>query len=93
MLYISTASLVYPLNRDWGDIYCYLFQRWNPAQAEAIKIEPRELDYPQQEHLRRLRSWIYRTQINYLRRRNGLGRPNQLKREQQALEEEQQKLF
>jgi hypothetical protein len=93
MLYISTASLVHPISRDWGDIYFYLFQRWNPAQAELIKIEPRELDYPQEEDLRRLRSWIYRTQINHLRRRNGLGNPKRLKKEEQDLKEEQQKLF
>ena len=29
MLYISTASLMHPLDWDWGDIYCYLFQRWS----------------------------------------------------------------
>ena len=93
MLYISTATLVHPPSRDWTDIYSYLFQRWNPDQAEAIKIEPRELDYSQQEDLRRLRSWIYRTQINHLRRRNGLGNPNRLRKEAQDLQEEQQKLF
>ena len=93
MLYVSTASLTHPISRDWADIYFYLFYRWNPEAAEAIKVEPRELDYSQQEDLRRLRSWIYRTQINHLRRRNGMGRPHQLQAEQKALEEEQQNLF
>jgi hypothetical protein len=93
MLYISTASLSHPIDRDWADIYFYLFRRWNPEMADQIKIEPRELAYPQEDHLHRLRSWIYRTQVNHLRRQHGMGRPHQLRAERKALDEEQQKLF
>ena len=97
MIYISTASLIHPLDRDWADIYFYLFHRWSPEKAKAAGIEPLlELQYPQQDHLRRLRSWIYRTQVNHLRQKSGRGSRSsrrRLQKEEKALQEEQQKLF
>lgn len=93
MIYISTATLIAPPEHDWAAIYFYLFHRWSPEKAKAAGFEPRELEYPQQDHLSRLRNWIYRTQINHLRQKSGRGSRNHLKREEQALKEEQQKLF
>jgi hypothetical protein len=62
MLYLSTASLAFPMSHDWAEIYMYLFRRWRPEQAE-------KLDRTQVEDLNRLRRWIFRTQMNHLKRR------------------------
>ena len=94
MLYISTASLMHPLNRDWGDIYFYLFQRWSPEKAKEAGIKgPEELDYSQEEELARLRKWIFRLQMNRVRQKMGGGNRRLLRTEETSLLEEQQELF
>ena len=96
MLYISTASLDYPLSHDWTEIYVYLFRKWSPEKAKAADIDgPDELSrYPQQEDLNKLRHWIFRHQINRLRSK--IGRPDRrpaLRKEKEELDEQPQKLF
>ena len=95
MLYVSTASLSGNLDHDWTQIYMYLFRRWSPEKAKAADIEgPKELNqYPQQEHLTRLRKWIYRVQMNRLRSRMGGVGQAAVKKEAEELREEQQRLF
>ena len=95
MLYISTASLECPLNHDWTEIYMYPFKKWSPEKAKAAGIEPPDKlsRYPQQEDLTKLRRWIYRSQMHHLRSK--MGNPNRraLRKENEELDEQQQKLF
>ena len=95
MLYISTASLQFPLDHDWTEVYMYLLRRWSPEKASAVDIEgPDKLnEYPQQEHLTRLRKWIYRTQMNHLQSQLREADQAEVKKEAEGLREEQQRLF
>ncbi len=73
MLYISTATLVHPPSHDCGQIYLWLFSRWNPEAAREIEAQPDrpELSSSQQEALTGLRRWIYRVQVSHLKRIHG----------------------
>ena len=95
MLYISTASLQFPLDHHWTEVYMYLFRRWSPEKARAADIEgPDKLNqYPQQEHLTRLRKWIYRTQMNHLQSQFQETDQAKVKKEAEEFREEQQRLF
>ncbi len=72
MLYISTVTLSHSVGHDWAEIYMYLFRRWSPEKAAEAEIEgPDTLTkYPQQEDLSRLRKWIFKTQMNRLKRQS-----------------------
>ena len=95
MLYISTASLQFPLDHDWTEVYMYLLCRWSPGKARAVDIEgPDKLkQHPQQEHLTRLRKLIYRTQMNHLQSQLRETDQAEVKKEAEGLREEQQRLF
>ena len=69
MLYISTATLAHPPSHDWFQIYMWLFNRWNPELAKEQDLLPDrpELNVNQQEDLTRLRSWIFRQQMNHMK--------------------------
>jgi hypothetical protein len=69
MLYLSSASLAAPMTHDWGQVYFYLFTRAMPQQAKAIDNEVKELNVNQWEDLVRLRSWIFRQQMNHVKAR------------------------
>lgn len=73
MLYVSSATLAAPPSDRWYHIYMWLFRRWNPEQADAIGIDDRALDLQEQEDLSRLRTWLYRRQMEHLKAklRNG----------------------
>ena len=95
MLYISKASLEFPLGHDWTEVYTYLLRRWSPEKAKAVDIEgPDKLNqYPQQEHLTRLRKWIYQTQMKHLQSQFQETDQAEVKKEAEGLREEQQRLF
>ena len=93
MLYLSTASLVAPVGHDWVQIYGYLFWRWNPEQGKEIWGQAPQLDPNQQEHLVRLRRWIYRQQLLHVKGKAGKARQEELEREQRAVEQLQPRLF
>lgn len=73
--YLYTASLQYPFNRDWAEIYMFVFSRvitrhsrldagqdvWAILGREPIK----ELPAHQQGELDRLKGWIYRQVTNH----------------------------
>lgn len=69
MLYLSTATLAAPPTHDWGQIYFWLFQRYQPEIAEANDIGPDrpDLNAQQQEKLTGLRRWVFRRQMEHLK--------------------------
>jgi hypothetical protein len=71
MLYVSTASLAHPIGHDWAQIYMWLFKRWQPEAAQKLQIEPDrpELNVNQQEDLARLRRWIFKHQMDHIKRK------------------------
>ena len=97
MLYISTATLEHPISHDWYIVYGWLFKRHNLAAAADIFEEheiPEELhSYPQKENLARLRKWLFRAQMNHLRR--GMAGVDQaaVEKEAREIEGEQPRLF
>lgn len=93
MLYLSTASLVAPMARDWAEIYGYLFCRWRPDQAKEVWGEAPQLDPNQQEHLVRLRRWIYRHQRLHLKKKEATADQKELERERRAVEKLHPRLF
>ncbi|MBW2671948.1 MAG: hypothetical protein JRD89_00865 [Deltaproteobacteria bacterium] len=67
LLYLFTASLVQPFDRDWFEIYSYLFQKYCKARQIDIPsgINPPEtLNQYQQSLLDNLRRWIHRQSMN-----------------------------
>lgn len=93
MLYLSTASLVAPMSHDWAQIYGYLFYRWNPQQGKEILGQPPQLDPNQQEHLERLRRWIFRHQRLHLKKKEATTNQRELELERREVEQLQPRLF
>jgi len=61
-VYLSTAALTQPLDRDWDEIYLYIatkvYSRWGKSEVpEDIKVESLRDD--QMTDLNRLKRWLY----------------------------------
>ena len=96
MLYISTSTLEHPPGHDLYVVYGWLFKRYKPEQGAEIFPEgydiPPDLNTQQEELLSKVRRWIYRTQMNHLKKQLDADQPA-VDVEGQELREEQQKLF
>jgi len=66
MVYLHTASLVIPFNQIWYDIYTYLFNKYHSDIIPEV-IGKTEIDNQEKEELIKIRKWIYRQQVEYLR--------------------------
>jgi hypothetical protein len=90
IIYLSTASLAHPMGHDWFCIYAWLFRRWRPEQGAEIFDGPEgeKLNVNQEEDLARLRSWIFKTQLNHMKAKRA-----KTEREVQEVEEESQQLL
>jgi len=71
MLYLSTASLAQPISHDWAQIYLHLFNGVMPEVAKDLDVLPDrpELNVNQQDDLARLRRWIFKHQMDHVRRK------------------------
>ena len=69
LIYLHTASLSVPFSERWFRIYVYLFRKYFPEHAKVIELPEVKLTELEKEELDRLRSWIYKQQIKYLRER------------------------
>ena len=76
MLYVSTATLVHPVSREWVHIYGWLFDRHYTLlsagathdQKLALGIEDSlPLDSQEQQMLAGLRAWICKKQMEHLK--------------------------
>lgn len=70
LLYVSKISLMYPIDRDWYNIFVHLFKKY----CDAVKVdysfqlgEIRELDPVEQWELTKLKRWIYKVQKEHLK--------------------------
>lgn len=64
LVYVMTVSLAQPLTHHWYNIYCYLFRKFYPEQANQIfdEHEGIKLDSCEQTELIGLRRWLWKTQ-------------------------------
>jgi hypothetical protein len=68
MLYIHTATFVNPIGEPFLSIYFDLFRKYHGDEiADSIGLERKELSEYDMSHLKRLKSWIYRTQMENLK--------------------------
>ena len=67
MGYISSQSLVAPLDHNWYQIYMYLFNKYIPGGAEVIGIEVIELGIQQEQLLDRIQRWMFKNQTQHLK--------------------------
>ena len=65
LAYIYPASLEFPLDHDWAQIYLYLSTKvcgfWGKEVPKDIRVE--SLDTGQMRDLNRLKAWIYQKRI------------------------------
>lgn len=78
LAYIYPASLAFPMNHDWTQIYLYLATKvcGNEGKQVPDDIRVDTLNKEQEADLRRLKEWIYRT-----RRRARVEKAKDIKRE------------
>ncbi len=62
MVYLHTASLALPLDRDMTNVYSYLFSKYYPEQAKDIGNYTDKICENEQRELRKLKDWIYKKQ-------------------------------
>lgn len=68
MLYISTASFDAPLSHEWVKLYARLFrQYYGSEKSDAIGITEEKVYDNELHQLDRLKSWIYKRQMDYLK--------------------------
>ncbi len=78
-----------------GLVYILATARWSPEKAAEIEIEgPDALTkYPQQEDLSRLRKWIFKTQMNHLKRRSADFDQAEVDAEAKELDDQNPRMF
>jgi len=62
MIYLSTASLVHPLDTPWYNIYMYLFSKHYPESKQLGFNAPKSLSTQEQTMLTQLKEWIFERQ-------------------------------
>ena len=93
VLYLSTASMEKPMGHDWFAIYMWLFNRWKPEAAEKMDIGVELLDRNQIDDMNRLRSWIFRTQMNRIKANSREANKKEVAEEKKQLEIEQPSMW
>ena len=63
LAYIYPASMEFPMNHDWTQIYMYLASKVCGAEGKIVPddIKVETLTQEQERELRRLKDWIYQT--------------------------------
>ena len=94
LAYMYPASLAFPLDHDWTQIYLYLASKVCPLEGkevpEDIKVD--ELNRNQMDDLNRLKAWIYQKRITVRLERERAER-RQKKEEEAARKKEEQPVF
>ncbi len=87
LAYLFPASLCFPFDRDWTQIYIYLGARVCGAHGSQVPddINVQTLDRQQDEDLRRLKGWIYEK-----RRQHRGQKAKDIRRERLAQEKEEE---
>jgi hypothetical protein len=94
LAYMYPASLAFPLDHDWAQIYLYLASKVCPLEGkevpEDIKVD--ELNRNQMDDLNRLKAWIYQKRITVRLDRDRAER-RQKKEEEAARKKQEQPVF
>lgn len=69
MLYYSYASLENAPSRDNAECYMYLFFKFHKDAKKLLGTECPKLDINQLESIKKLKQWIYKKQIEGLRKK------------------------
>jgi len=96
LAYMYPASLAFPLDHDWTQIYLYLasttFARHKQAEVpEDIRVE--KLNDDQMRDLNRLKAWIYKKRIDVRLDRDRAERRQKREEEAERKKQEQPALF
>lgn len=96
LAYMYPASLAFPLDHDWAQIYLYLasttFARHKQAEVpEDIRVE--KLNDDQMRDLNRLKAWIYKKRIDARLDRDRAERRQKREEEIERRKQEQPALF
>jgi len=67
MGYISSQSLMGPLNHEWFTIYMYLFKKYMPQESDAIGNEEVTLGIQESQMLERIQRWMFKIQTEHIK--------------------------
>ena len=85
LIYVQTASMSFPLDTEWFNIFMWLFMKYykDEAPSEWNEEHGRELSYCEKHDLLRLKQWIFKKQIEHIKAKN--------KEEKEVVKEEEKK--
>lgn len=71
MVYLHTASLAFPFNETWFNIYTYLFNNFykDNLPEDMKNIGVKELNSLEIQELDKLKKWIYKQQVYEFKRK------------------------
>jgi hypothetical protein len=75
MWYLSTASFIAPMDRDWQDIYLWLGRGWqlkncqDPAELPEFLNDARSLNEMEERDLKELKRWLYKKSMDEVKRK------------------------
>lgn len=94
--YLMSASLSFPLDHDWTQIYLYVasqtMRRWKKTDVPA-DIDVKSLNDDQMRALNQLKEWIYRTRTRARQESDRADRRQAKEEKKQELQVIQQKFF
>jgi hypothetical protein len=67
MGYISSQSLMGPLNHEWFKIYMFLFNKYLPQEAKTIGNEEVKLGIQENQMLERIQRWMFKIQMEHIK--------------------------
>lgn len=72
LIYVQTASMRFPFDTEWHNIFMWLFMKYykDIAPSEWIEEHGRELNDYEKGLLKRLKVWIFKKQIEHIRAKN-----------------------
>lgn len=77
--YISTASLEFPLDHDWTEIYLYVATKVMGGDKTPADIRVTELNRNQMDDLNRLKRWIVTKQRQHMKEKRKNEQGNQIR--------------
>jgi hypothetical protein len=96
MAYLHIASLEFPFDHDWTEIYMYVFTRtYNAHRSKDSEvtvpddIRQESLNNQQMQDLKRLKDWIYRIRVRHRQEKDRVERRERREEEVERKKKEQ----
>lgn len=67
MGYISSQSLIAPLDHHWYQIYMHLFNKYFSKEAKEMDFQDVELGIMETQMLERFQRWMFKKQIEHIK--------------------------